>query len=240
MSDSLRSTTKAFHRPRRTALVVFALVKNTIHRVGRVLGATTTFARVAEVPFATASHVLRAALALALLAMAIQVAWIARHLSSPARPGSPARLAVGGTVRFLNGTTEDGERTQIRLASSQGGATIVYAFHPECRLGDAVAPEWAKRFGAPVGSGMRRIAVSRARPAAAAAYGKGAGWQVEVISVAQLEPTAQGRLLASRTPWVFVFDSSGVLRYDGHGDDLGGAERALRALPQRHSSHLGQ
>ena len=90
MSDSLKSTTKAIHRPRRTALVVFALVKNTIHRVGRVLGATTTFARVAEVPFATASHVLRAALALALLAMAIQVAWIARHLSSPARPGSPA------------------------------------------------------------------------------------------------------------------------------------------------------
>lgn len=148
MSDSLRSTTKAIHRPRRTALVVFALVKNTIHRVDRVLGATTTFARVAGVPFATASHVLRAALALA-----IQVAWIARHSSPPARTGSPSRLAIGDTVRFLNGTTEDGERTQIRLASSQGGATVVYVFHPECRLGDAVAPEWAKRFGAPVGLG---------------------------------------------------------------------------------------
>ncbi len=103
-----------------------------------------------------------------------------------------------------------------------------------------MAPEWAKRFDAPVASGVRRIAVSHARPAAAAAYAEGAGWEVDVISVAQLEPTAQSRVLASRTPWVFVFDSAGVLRHHGHGNDLGAVGRALRGLAQRRPPNLEQ
>lgn len=186
------------------------------------------------------SRLLRLVLPLALLALAAQVASIARQSGALARAGSPARLAVGDTVRFLNGAREDGERTQVELASPQRAATVVYAFHPECRQGEVVSREWAKRFDAPVRSGVRRIAVSQARPAAAAAYAKGAGWQVEVISVAQLEPAAHGRILAARTPWVFVFDSAGVLRHHGHGNDLGAVGRALRALAQPHVSNLEQ
>lgn len=196
--------------------------------------------RAAALGASRSSRVLRLVLALALLALTAQVASIARQSGAVARAGSPARLAVGDTVRFLDGATADGERTQVDLASPQRAATVVYAFHPECRQGDAVVPEWAKRFDAPVRSGVRRIAVSQARPAAAAAYAKGAGWEVDVISVAQLEPAAQSRVLASRTPWVFVFDSAGVLRHHGHGNDLGAVRRALRGLAQRRSPNLEQ
>ena len=179
-------------------------------------------------------------LALALLALTAQVASILRQSSAPARARTPARLAVGDTVRFLNGATEDGKRTQIALASSQRMATVVYAFHPECLQGDAVAPEWAERFDAPISSEVWKIAVSQARPAVAAAYVKKAGWQVDVISMAQLELAAQDRVLAARTPWVFVFDSAGVLRHHGHGNDLGAVRRALRGLAQRRSPNLEQ
>lgn len=63
---------------------------------------------------------------------------------------------------------------------------------------------------------------------------------IDVISMAQLELAAQDRVLASRTPWVFVFDSAGVLRHHGHGNDLVTVGRVLRGLAQRRSPNLEQ
>lgn len=36
--------------------------------------------------------------------------------------------------------------------------------------------------------------------------------------------------LLSRTPWVFVFDPDGVLRYHGHGNDMEGLAESVRAV----------
>lgn len=184
--------------------------------------------------------VLRRLLALLLLGLVAQIASAAWRQSMVPPAGLPAvQLAVGDTVRILAGLAEDGEQTRVELAAPDRVGSVVYAFHPECSQGEAVAREWTKRWDAPpMGPRVRRIAVSHALPATAAAYARRADWKIEVLSVAHLEPTALGYVLASRTPWVFVFDAAGILRYHGHGNDPSAVDRSVRALAQRRSSDL--
>ena len=65
---------------------------------------------------------------------------------------------------------------------------------------------------------------------AAAAYATRFGWQVELLSVSRLARTDEEYSLISKTPWVFVFDSQGVLRFQDHGGQLERLEGAVGAM----------
>ena len=159
--------------------------------------------------------------------LAVGRAWQA---SPPPAPASV--MAVGDTLPALAGNLEGNVPTTVRLAAGSGIVTVLYVFHPDCVHCHAVAPEWAEHFAAshtnrPV---VQRIAVTNDSVAPAVAYAEGFGWNVEVLSVEELTPGDREYSLFSRTPWVFVFDSAGVLRFDGHGRRLEPMMLAIDAL----------
>lgn len=139
---------------------------------------------------------------------------------------------VGDTVPSIVGRLQNGALTLIPLEGEPGTVTVLYAFHSECGFCDDVAPAWASHFSrarreAPA---VHRIAVTRDSPEAAAAYAGQFGWQVELLSFPELGETSREQRLVSRTPWVFVFDADGVLRYNDHGGELERIEEAVASI----------
>ena len=154
----------------------------------------------------------------------------AREASPPSAPLSA--MVVGDTLPALAGNLEGKGPTTVRLATDAGIATVLYVFHPDCVHCHAVAPEWADHFSADDASRpmVQRIAVTNDSVGPALAYAERFGWNVEVLSVAELTPADREYSLFARTPWVFVFDSAGVLRFDGHGRRLEQMIQAIDAL----------
>ena len=145
-------------------------------------------------------------------------------------PAAP--LLVGDTVHSLAGSGIDGVAKSVRLAMETGTVTILYAFHPECVHCHPVAPAWAMHFSndSVNASNVHRVAVTQASRGAAAAYARRFGWNVELLSVSSLTPWDREYFLVSRTPWVFVFDSGGVLRFHAHGSELQEVDEAVLTL----------
>lgn len=159
-------------------------------------------------------------LAALLLGLTVQIAVVANRDfaadDSPATPipmAQPAPLALGDTVLPLAGT-------------------VVYAFSAQCEHSNALGPAWAKHFGeaATTRSSFRRTAVTSEDPETAVLYSKRYGWNVEVLGTAELALDGRELSLVDRTPWLFVFDSAGVLRYEGHGAELDRLEEVLRSI----------
>lgn len=162
-----------------------------------------------------------------------QIVLAVSRAQQAASPPAPAiEMVVGDTLLALTGNVEGNVPTTIRLATDAGIPTVLYVFHPECVHCHAVAPEWAEHFAADHTGGpmVRRIAVTNDAVVPAAAYAERFGWNVDVLSVEGLTPADLAYSLFSRTPWVFVFDSAGVLRFDGHGRRLGRMIQAIDAL----------
>ena len=180
-----------------------------------------------------ATQWLNALLVLLVAGIGSQIVLAVSRAQQAAPPPAPATgLVVGDTLPALTGSLEGNVPTTIRLATDAGIATVVYVFHPDCVHCHAVAPEWAEHFAAdhndwPV---VQRIAVTNDSVAPAVAYAERFGWDVHVLSMRDLTPADREFSLFSRTPWVFVFDSAGVLRFDGHGRRLGQMVQAIEAL----------
>lgn len=156
-------------------------------------------------------------LAMLLLGLAVQVSVVAkRDFLVDDSPDAldplehSARLAVGDTVRSLAGR-------------------VVYAFSLECEHSEALAPAWAEHFVkvAAAASSFRRTVVTSDDPETAVRYSKRYGWDVEVLGTAELALEGRELSLVDRTPWLFVFDSAGVLQYEGHGAELDRLEKVL-------------
>lgn len=147
-------------------------------------------------------------------------------------PARGAGLVIGDTLPVLAGSLEGNVPTTIPLATDAGIATVLYVFHPDCVHCHAVAPEWAEHFSTdhndwPV---VQRVAVTNDAVVPAVAYAERFGWNVDVLSMKDLTPADREFSLFSKTPWVFVFDSAGVLRFDGHGRRLGHMIQAIDTL----------
>lgn len=162
------------------------------------------------------------------IAGAVQVGIVATRVFDGQSPPR-ASLSVGDTLRSFPGATLADQSATVDIASDSVLATVLYVFHPDCAHGLAVAPTWAEHFAdtSAKDSLVRRIAVTSAPPSVSASYAKRFGWSVALLSVLPT-PNAMHDFLG-RTPWVFVFDSQGVLRHDGHGSELAAAEQAVRA-----------
>lgn len=140
-----------------------------------------------------------------------------------------AAFQIGDTVPSLVGYDATGVRRTIPLIDDHRFATVLYVFHPDCAHSHRVALVWEAHFAdGPGDSNVRRIAVTSDAPAAAAQYAARFGWQVELLSLASRDYQNQVRSLTSRTPWLFVFDSRGVLRLQAHGSEL----EQLALLPE--------
>lgn len=147
-------------------------------------------------------------------------------------PVSRHPIVVGDTLLEVTGYFRGGTSSIIRLASDTGTVTILYSFHPECVHSHTVAADWAEHFAAAFNSevGVRRIAITSDSTDAAYEYAKRFGWSVDVVGFRPLAPAHREYALLSRTPWVFVFDSDGVLRFEGHGNALEQVDQVVAGL----------
>ena len=141
-------------------------------------------------------------------------------------------LSVGDALGGLAGLAADGSPSRLGLAETGRTATVLFAFHPDCVHSDTVAEDWARHFGGdgPTIADARTLAVTRDTPGAAAAYAERFAWDVELLSMPNLSRSNVEYSLVSRTPWVFVFDSEGVLRFQDHGGELERAAQAVAAI----------
>lgn len=190
---------------------------------------------------------------LALLAavMVVQVGIVTAGMLSVGQGTTSAVLSIGDTLRFLASPRADGKPISVQLATRTGAVTVLYAFHSECVHSLEVAPKWAVHFaeeqpaeGRSDASETRRIAVTRENQEVANAHAQRFGWSVPATSLLDAASNTRARRdihasLLSRTPWVFVFDSDGVLRYHGHGADLEGLARSVRALQRSATDQPG-
>ena len=147
-------------------------------------------------------------------------------------PASGRPMVVGDTLLEVTGYFRGGTSSTIRLATDTGTVTILYSFHPECVHSHSVAPNWAEHFSAVFNSdeGVRRIAVTSASTDAAYEYAERFDWSVDVVAVRLLAPAHREYALVSRTPWVFVFDADGILRFEGHGNALAQVGQVVAGL----------
>ena len=157
---------------------------------------------------------------------------VSRAQQATPSPATAAEMVVGDTLLALTGSLGGDVPTTIRLATDAGIPTILYVFHPDCVHCHAVAPEWAEHFAADQTDRpfAHRIAVTNDSVGPAVAYAERFGWDVDVLSSEALTPADPMYPLFARTPWVFVFDSAGVLRFDGHGRRLEQMIEAIDAL----------
>lgn len=169
---------------------------------------------------------------LLLLVVVAQAAQVVVRPGPAADGVAPAPgVLVGDTLGALTGHIGDGVLGIVPLDADPGTVTVLYAFNSECAFCDDVAPEWAGHFGsAPPGATIRRIAVTRDLPGPAATYAERFGWQVDLLSVAQTPQSSRESFLVSRTPWVYVLDSDGVVRFQDHGAELRRLEEAIAAI----------
>lgn len=143
---------------------------------------------------------------------------------------APTRFLLGDTLARLDGLAVDGSEDVLAIPMQAGVATVVYAFSSECAHCDDVAPDWASHFGKPSREGVRRVAITRDRPDAAASYAERFGWDIRILSMPDLSATDRRSFFVSRTPWLHVFDRHGTLRFQGHGSALDRADEMAASL----------
>ena len=172
-------------------------------------------------------------LALMIGGIVVQI-WVVTGLA-PAdgfRSGPPAPFDVGDTLRLVTGYTGPGHPDTVSLDHEQTLATVVYSYHPDCVHSRTLGPTWARHFDEvrSTDTRVRRLALTLANPSSALHFVDHFGWQVEALSVTGLTPLQREYALVSKTPWVFVFDSHGVLRLHGHGSMLDKVEAVVLHL----------
>lgn len=79
-------------------------------------------------------------------------------------------------------------------------------------------------------SGVDEAGLPAVDPASAHAFAKNFHWNVDIRSMVGVSAREKQHGLVSRTPWVFVFDSEGVLRMEGHGNRVAEADETVSFL----------
>ena len=144
----------------------------------------------------------------------------------------PKPIDVGDSLHIVTGYAEPSGPVTISLDDRTVPVTVIYTFHPDCGHSRAQGSEWARHFDRVRATdvGVRRIALTGDSLATALNFAEQFAWQVEVLSVAGLSRLQREHSLVERSPWVFVFDSRGVLRLHGHGSQLDRVEAAVLRL----------
>lgn len=169
---------------------------------------------------------------LALTALLALVFIQAAHLVGRLSPASETRrptldLVVGDSVDVLPTLDVQGQPSTYRPPTDQ--PTLILAYHSECGHSLRVMPRWKDWIDA--GSWRNRVTLLAVT---SEVYPIGEHHLVRnglAIKSVTLE-TQRGGLpaqLAKKTPWIYAITSTGVVVYEGHGDEIEQAFRALAA-----------
>ena len=158
---------------------------------------------------------------LALLAM-VQIGAIVARASRATQvpPARPPDLVIGDAVPAIRGLDARAGSTSVALQREDARWTVLLAFSPTCAWCDSVAPRW-KSWTAAIDRRVAVVGISSGEPSAALRYAHAHGWKLGALIVVDSAVTGVlGRQLTRKTPWLFLFDSRGVLRYSGHGNEV--------------------
>ena len=145
---------------------------------------------------------------------------IANRVKHPA-DGRPPDLAIGDGIPAIRGRDSLAAITTLPLRRRDMSWTVLLAFSPACAWCDSVAPRW-KRWTESVGGRVAVVGISAGEPSAALQYTRAHGWQIGTLIVVDSAITGMlGRQLIRKTPWLFLIDKRGILRYSGHGNEVG-------------------
>lgn len=151
------------------------------------------------------------------LLLAAQVAVYATVRTKSSRRPAPAELQLGARFRSVLGITEGNGRTRTPLTHASR-YTVVLAYDPRCVHSTRIADAWKRWLDS--SPRARVLAVARGTHPTAAAYARQQGWRMRTVAVSTPARGTLEHSLLRRTPWVFVFDSQGTLRFQGHGSEL--------------------
>lgn len=133
----------------------------------------------------------------------------------------PPDLAIGDGIPAIRGRDTLAAITTLSFRRKGTGWTVLLAFSPACAWCDSVAPRW-KRWTGEVGNRAAVVGIASGDPLAALEYTRAHGWKIgELIVVDSTMTGMLGRQLTRKTPWLFLIDSRGILRYSGHGNEVG-------------------
>lgn len=160
---------------------------------------------------------------------AAQIAFIVHRVttSTPETDAAlPPTLAVGDLVTAISGVNPDGEPTRLELENDRGEWTALLAFHSECAWCAEAAPHWREWLGE--SRPFRIVAITSDSIGSALGYVGEHDWSTDVLSVAGADATSLEGQLTGRTPWAYLVDAGGAIRYQGNGADLTEVDRAYR------------
>ena len=164
--------------------------------------------------------------------------WTRAAAARAPRVAPPVFLATGDVLPTLRVRHEDGTRAPFRLASADGRWTVVLSFRSDCKPSQAVVPAWSEWLGRT--HPVNVLAVTRDSLPVAVSYRDAKGWPVRVLSLERPKRGTPEHSLVTRTPWLFLVDPAGVVRYQGHGGTLSTLDSLIaRHVPARQAARGG-
>lgn len=140
-------------------------------------------------------------------------------------PTRTSPLVVGEPAAEIRGTVEGTGDTVLRLGDTGGKWTAVLAFYSDCSYCDRAAAHWRSWLARD--RDLRTWGVTRDGLDEAVEYARGHDWALPILSV-RPSPGSLEHQLISRTPWVFLFDPGGTLRYEGNGSNLSRVDSVMK------------
>jgi hypothetical protein len=141
----------------------------------------------------------------------------------------PPDLAIGDGVPAIRGRDSLAAITTLPLRRNGRSWTVLLAFSPACSWCDSVAPRW-KRWTETADGRVAVVGIASGDPSAALRYARAHGWKIgELIVVDSALTGVLGLQLTRKTPWLFLIDKRGVLRYSGHGNEVGTVDSLVGA-----------
>lgn len=147
----------------------------------------------------------------------VQVGLLATNLRKQAdvdRRDSP--LSTGDTIQVLVGTVE-GRDTTLEFGRNQNW-TALLVFHSKCVFSQQVAADWKDWLSQP--HDYHVVLLSREPADSAAAFQRAQLSHGTLLIVNEDHPGSAERRVSGNTPWLFLIDSRGVIRFDGQGRRL--------------------
>lgn len=162
---------------------------------------------------------------LVLLAMS-QVSVVGYRLISTSNAG-PQFLEEGDRLEQLAGSV-GGSNRRLTLSTNGVKWTALLVFHSACPHCETVAPKWREWLN--VSHDVEIVAVTRDPDSTAEAYRDRHGWQVDVLSLGEPPEGTPEYLITGRTPWLFLVDPKGKIRFTGHGQLVDTLETVMYEL----------
>lgn len=139
-----------------------------------------------------------------------------REVSPVPRTGASAE--VGQDLGGVKLTSDAGQPTLLRELVRGSEWTAVLAVHSRCAWCDSISPDWRRVLQQP--NRYRIVFLGREPLDSLSSYLEAKSLYAPFATVFGAADGSVERAIAGRTPWVYLVDSTGTLRYSEHGSAL--------------------